>query len=87
MQILPLLEAEANPVGDGQNEPNVNPVLQKVTEGRSASEALSGSVGFSIPKIPNPLTAMMGFYKKIMYLIIVVIVLGVIMFILYYLKL
>ena len=35
LQLLPQIEAENNPVGEGWSEPNVNPVLEEVREGRS----------------------------------------------------
>ena len=36
IQILQKSVAEANPVGDAQDEPNVNPYLPKPTEGRGS---------------------------------------------------
>ena len=42
MQIIPLLEAKAFPVGEAQEEPNVNPFLEKPKVGRGISDFFKG---------------------------------------------
>ena len=45
MTILPKEDANAEPVGEAQDEPNENPYLKKPTAGRSLGDLLGG-LGF-----------------------------------------
>ena len=54
MDILTKEDADQDPVGMGQNEPNHDPVLIKPTAGRGLGDALA-SVGFKVPSVSwNP---------------------------------
>ena len=54
MDILLKEDADQNPVGEAQNEPNTNPFLKKPTAGRGLGDAMS-AVGLSMPSISfNP---------------------------------
>ena len=43
MQIIPIAEAKAFPVGEAQEEPNQNPYLEKPKLGRGISDFFKGS--------------------------------------------
>ncbi len=47
LQIIPKMEADANPVGEAQEEPNENPYLEKPKIGRGIGDFLKG-VGLNI---------------------------------------
>lgn len=54
MEILTKEDADQDPVGMGQSEPNKDPILVRPTAGRGLGDAMA-SVGFKIPKISfNP---------------------------------
>mmetsp|Transcript_3157 Transcript_3157/g.3062 ORF Transcript_3157/g.3062 Transcript_3157/m.3062 type:complete len:246 (+) Transcript_3157:1660-2397(+) len=53
MTIIPKAEADAEPVGEAQDEPNVNPKLEKPTEGRGFGEALN-AIGIDVGAIKLP---------------------------------
>jgi hypothetical protein len=46
MSILNKSEAESSPVGEGQNEPNINPYLEKPSEGRKLGDAMTKQIDF-----------------------------------------
>ena len=46
MSILNKSEAESSPVGEGQNEPNINPYLERPTEGRKIGDAVVKQIDF-----------------------------------------
>jgi hypothetical protein len=83
IQVLAQADAESNPVGDAQDEPNEDPVLVKPTEGRGYTDALKGiGMNVSLPKI----NFQFDFYKKIMIAIVVIVILAIIGFCLMYFK-
>lgn len=45
MKIIPSVEANSNPVGCGQEDPNTDPFLERPMEGRGIGDFLKG-VGF-----------------------------------------
>ena len=47
MDILPLEDAEQDPVGEAQDEPNKDPKLKRPTAGRGLGDAMAG-VGLSV---------------------------------------
>lgn len=53
MSILPKAEADGQPVGEAQEEPNENPKLEKPTEGRGFVDKLAGA-GLNLGKIKMP---------------------------------
>ena len=71
-----MFEADNNPVGEAQDEPNENPRLQKPTEGRGLLDRLS-SLGIDVRgfKFPN-----LGFFKT---LIIIISIVGTLLAILF----
>ena len=62
LQILPLSEAEDDPVGEAQKEPNHDPKLIAPTAGRSWGDAMAG-LGLSMPDIALP--DVFGLIKKV----------------------
>lgn len=54
MQILTIDQAEMNPVGEAQEEPNVNPKLIAPTEGRGYGDAIGSALSGIIPDIALP---------------------------------
>ena len=77
LQLLFFSEAEIDPVGEAQEEPNKNPVLKIVTEGRSLGDKLAG-LGLSLPSIELP--DMFGMIKKVIAVVLVVMGLFFVMF-------
>ena len=62
MSILPLSEAEQEPVGEGWDEPNINPKLMKPTEGRGFGDRLAAlGIKVSLPSLPG-----MDIFRKLM---------------------
>ena len=51
LDILLAVEAEQNPVGRGQEEPNVNPTLTYPTEGRGLGAGIGAVTGLSLPSV------------------------------------
>ena len=49
--MLPQIEADNNPVGTGWGEPNVDPVLEEVIEGRSVGAQLARVAPVSLPNV------------------------------------
>ena len=62
LQVLYMEEAENDPVGEAQEEPNHNPTLKRPTEGRSWGDTLAG-LGLGIPNIELP--DFFGLIKKV----------------------
>ena len=60
--MMHLADAENDPVGEAQEEPNKNPVLKIITEGRGLGDRLSG-LGLSMPNIELP--DIFGLIKKV----------------------
>jgi len=61
MDILLKEDANADPVGEAQEEPNKNPFLKRPTAGRGLGDALA-AVGLSVPSISfNPFGAFLPF--------------------------
>ena len=54
MQIIPMSEAEQNPVGEAWDEPNENPKLVKPTDGRGLGARFQSAVGIDLSKIKLP---------------------------------
>jgi hypothetical protein len=81
MTILPKAEADANPVGEAWDEPNIDPHLEKPTEGRGVGEMLLAATGFDIGSLKMP---QFNFFRNFIIIGvvfgIVVVVLIVIMF-------
>jgi hypothetical protein len=83
MSIVTSDEAELHPVGEAQNEPNVNPVLVKPTEGRAYSEQMAANMNGIIPNFELP---KFDFYRNIFIILIVIIVIAIIMFLMMFFK-
>ena len=77
-----MADAEANPVGEAQDEPNEDPKLIKPTDGRGYGEALK-SFGFKLPTIKLP---SFDFWRRIMIMFGIVIILGIVGFLMFYFK-
>lgn len=54
LQILPKSEADLNPVGEAQNEPNLNPKLEKPSDGRGMGDKILAATNFDVGKIQVP---------------------------------
>lgn len=54
MSILSKAEAETIPVGEGQDEPNENPKLEKPTEGRSLGDKIMTVTNLDVGKFRIP---------------------------------
>ena len=74
MSIITKLEAEANDVGEGQDEPNKEPFLAKPTEGRGIGDFFKGTMG-------EGLGGRLLLYVKIFLGIFIVVVVIMILFI------
>lgn len=70
-------DAENEPVGEAQTEPNNNPVLTVVTEGRSLGDKLAG-LGLSLPDIALP--DIFGLIKKVIIATMIIMSLFFVMF-------
>ena len=46
LSIINKSEAESTPVGEGQEEPNINPFLEKPTKGRKIGDAIVSQINF-----------------------------------------
>ena len=62
LQIKTSEEAENDPVGEAQDEPNHDPVLKRPTEGRGWGDTLAG-LGLGLPDIALP--DFFGLIKKV----------------------
>lgn len=77
MKLLHLSEAENDPVGERQDEPNHDPVLKTPTEGRGLGDKLAG-MGLSMPNIELP--DMFGLIKRVIIAVLIVMGLFFVMF-------
>lgn len=77
MKLLPWSEAEGDPVGEAQEEPNKDPILKIPTVGRGIGDKLAG-LGLSMPNIELP--DMFGLIKKVIIVVLVVMGLFFVMF-------
>ena len=83
MQMLSQIEAENNPVGSGWSEPNNDPFLEEVIEGRSIGAQLARIAPVSLPNIQLP---QMNLYRNVMIMLGIIIVLGSVFFLMSYFK-
>jgi hypothetical protein len=51
MQIIPKQEAELSPAGEGWDEPNENPKLEKPSEGRGMGDKIMAAANIDVSKI------------------------------------
>jgi len=70
MTIVTKEDAEGEPVGEAQEEPNENPFLKKPTAGRGLASMLAGIGGFSLDLSWNP------FGKYLPYILCMIVVVG-----------
>ena len=54
MTLLPKAEAEAEPVGEAWDEPNVNPRLEKPSEGRGFADKLAATTFIDLGNLKMP---------------------------------
>lgn len=54
MSIIPKTEADGAPVGEGWDEPNNNPFLQKPIEGRSIGDKIMTVANIDVSKLRLP---------------------------------
>jgi len=76
MTILPKEEADGDPVGEAQEEPNQNPWLKKPTAGRGLGEAFGG-MSFDFEFSWNP------FGKYLPFILAVILLLGILCLVMY----
>ncbi len=81
MQIIPKAEADLKPVGEGWDEPNENPKLEKPIEGRRVGDRLMAATNIDVGKLALP---QVNFFRNFVIIGVifgvVVIVLLIIMF-------
>ena len=72
MDVIQKSEANSDPVGEAQDEPNKNPFLKKPTAGRGLGDALA-AIGIEVPEVNwNP-------FGKFIYIIVFGMVMGTIL--------
>ena len=83
MNILPKAEAEGQPVGEGQEEPNVNPTLLKPNEGRGIGDKIMAVTNLDVGNIQLPRT---NLWRNLLITGVVVVIIIVVLIIVMFLK-